>query len=239
MIVPRRLPGTARFLEIAMEARELFALFDDAGDAAFAVDVDGRIGYWSASAERLLGFPSGEMVGRDCAAILDGCDEQGCKICSADCHVLQQARNDAAAGAYELHAATAWGERKWLDVSIVVAQLSDRASPLVVHLMRDAEERKRKERLAREIVERVSELAGTATEPAPPAPTRAKPGIGLTRREVSVLQALAKGDRTSAIAEDLFISPTTVRNHIQRILKKLGCHSRLEAVMRAAREGLI
>jgi len=36
-----------------MQARELFALFDAAGDAAFAVDLDGRIGYWSASAERV------------------------------------------------------------------------------------------------------------------------------------------------------------------------------------------
>lgn len=222
-----------------MQARELFALFDDAGDAAFAVDLDGRISYWSASAERLLGFPAGDMVGRDCARVLDGCDEQGCKVCSAHCHVLEHARQNAAAGAYDLHAATAWGERRWLNVSVVVAEVSDRPSPLVVHLMRDADERKRNEKLTREIVNRVTELSGAAPSPPPPPPSPAKSAIELTRRETSILQALARGDGTATIAAELFISPTTVRNHIQRILKKLGCHSRLEAVMRAAREGLI
>ena len=37
----------------------------------------------------------------------------------------------------------------------------------------------------------------------------------------------------------LDISTATVRNHIQRILKKLHCHTRLAAVMQATREGLI
>ncbi len=39
-----------------MESRDLFALFDRAGDAAFAVEPYGSIYYWSESAEKLLGL---------------------------------------------------------------------------------------------------------------------------------------------------------------------------------------
>jgi two-component system nitrate/nitrite response regulator NarL len=41
------------------------------------------------------------------------------------------------------------------------------------------------------------------------------------------------------VADQLCISPLTLRTHVQRILHKLGVHSRLEAVAFALREGLI
>lgn len=61
----------------------------------------------------------------------------------------------------------------------------------------------------------------------------------LTGREVQVLQLLAKGLPQGAIAKELFISPKTVGTHIQRIIAKLGVHSRTEAVAIAYREGLV
>jgi DNA-binding NarL/FixJ family response regulator len=61
----------------------------------------------------------------------------------------------------------------------------------------------------------------------------------LTAREVQVLQLLADGLPQDAIAKDLFISSKTVATHIQRILTKLGVHSRTEAVAMAYREGLV
>lgn len=54
--------------------------------------------------------------------------------------------------------------------------------------------------------------------------------MSLTQRELEVLQWLRKGLGTKAIAEKLFISIATVRNHIQAILTKLGVGTRLEAV---------
>lgn len=45
-----------------------------------------------------------------------------------------------------------------------------------------------------------------------------------------MLGCLAAGMDTRMIASMLFISPITVRNHIQNLLRKLGVHSRLEAV---------
>jgi len=61
----------------------------------------------------------------------------------------------------------------------------------------------------------------------------------LTTRELEVLKLLAKGHSTEGIANQLFISINTVRNHVGRILNKLGAHSKLEAVAIAARDKLI
>jgi DNA-binding NarL/FixJ family response regulator len=52
----------------------------------------------------------------------------------------------------------------------------------------------------------------------------------LTSREQEVLKLLARGQTQPQIAEELFISPKTVGGHIQRVLEKLGVHSRAQAV---------
>lgn len=71
--------------------------------------------------------------------------------------------------------------------------------------------------------------------------SRTRRGLGsdLTARELEVLQLLSEGASKDEIGNRLFVSPNTVRNHIQSILSKLGAHSRLEAVAVAVREGLI
>jgi DNA-binding NarL/FixJ family response regulator len=71
--------------------------------------------------------------------------------------------------------------------------------------------------------------------------SRTSRGLGsdLTPRELEVLQLLSEGASKDVIGSRLFVSPNTVRNHIQSILTKLGTHSRLEAVAVATREGLI
>ena len=61
--------------------------------------------------------------------------------------------------------------------------------------------------------------------------------FGLTVRERDILMMLAEGAGQKAIATELVLSPKTVATHIQRILAKLGVHSRAEAVAAAHREG--
>lgn len=61
----------------------------------------------------------------------------------------------------------------------------------------------------------------------------------LTRRELEILQLLARGLTNDVISKQLYISPTTTRNHIQNILGKLDVHSKLEAVTYAVRAGYI
>ena len=61
----------------------------------------------------------------------------------------------------------------------------------------------------------------------------------LTPRELEVLELLADGLGTRAIAKLLVISEKTVATHVQRIMTKLGVHSRAAAVAKAHREGLV
>jgi PAS domain S-box-containing protein len=81
----------------------------------------------------------------------------------------------------------------------------------------------------------------THERPAPPLP----PNPQLTRhpqltpRQSEVLQMLEHGRSTRQIAEELHLSPETVRNHIRHVLRALGVHSRLEAVTLARRQHLL
>ena len=68
---------------------------------------------------------------------------------------------------------------------------------------------------------------------------RSGPSLHLTPRELEVLKLLSEGLTNQAIAERLVLSPHTIRNHIQSILPKVGAHSKLEAVTKAVRQGLI
>jgi DNA-binding NarL/FixJ family response regulator len=61
----------------------------------------------------------------------------------------------------------------------------------------------------------------------------------LTPRELEVLRALSEGLSTPEICERLFISPNTLRTHVQNIMGKLRVHSKLEAVAFALRYRLV
>ena len=61
----------------------------------------------------------------------------------------------------------------------------------------------------------------------------------LTDRELQVLKLVAQGLSNREIAQQLFISENTVKNHVRNILDKLHLHSRMEAVVYAVREKLL
>ncbi len=65
------------------------------------------------------------------------------------------------------------------------------------------------------------------------------PAPALTARELEVLKLVARGMSNREIADKLFISENTVKNHVRNILEKLHLHSRMEAVMYAVRERLL
>jgi PAS domain S-box-containing protein len=71
-------------------------------------------------------------------------------------------------------------------------------------------------------------------DPRPRAPYPA-----LTPRQTDVLRLLEQGRSTKQIANELHLSPETVRNHVRHLLRTLGVHTRLEAVAVAHRDHLV
>jgi DNA-binding NarL/FixJ family response regulator len=61
----------------------------------------------------------------------------------------------------------------------------------------------------------------------------------LSKRETEILQRIAYGATTKAVAEELEISPHTVKTHLERIFEKLGATDRAQAVAIAIRRGLV
>ena len=63
--------------------------------------------------------------------------------------------------------------------------------------------------------------------------------VDLTTREVEVLKLIAHGKENSAIAQELYISPKTVKNHVASILEKLAIENRIQAAVAAVKSGLV
>jgi DNA-binding NarL/FixJ family response regulator len=64
-------------------------------------------------------------------------------------------------------------------------------------------------------------------------------GTELSDRETQVLRLIANGKDNAEIAQDLHISPKTVKNHISNILMKLQIENRIQAAVYAVRRGLV
>jgi len=68
---------------------------------------------------------------------------------------------------------------------------------------------------------------------------QSNPDLKLTDREIKVLEQLATGIKYEQIAANLFISPGTIRKHIENIYFKLQVHNKLEAIQKAKNNKLI
>jgi two-component system response regulator DesR len=68
---------------------------------------------------------------------------------------------------------------------------------------------------------------------------QARTAAGLTPREHEVLERLADGQDAMEIARSLALSVYSVRGHIKSLMRKLGVHTQLQAVVVAARRGIV
>lgn len=209
---------------------ELLKAFERSGDGVYAVDHNQRIVFWNRAAERLLGYEAGEVVGRQCFDVIAGGDYAGHAFCRSDCPVIECARKGTAVENYDVRTHDKRGAGRWINVSMVVLRGRGAKSTLAVHLFRDVTKQRRIQAQASRAIAGVPFVERDRNGVAP------KP---LTRREIEVLHLLACGLGNRQIAETLGVSATTVRNHIEHVLAKLGVHSKLEAVVYAARNHMV
>jgi DNA-binding CsgD family transcriptional regulator len=206
------------------------------GDAAFATDEQGCIVIWNRAAERLLGYKAESVLGKRCCAILCGRDVFGNCFCGKECAVQHMARQRQAINHFEMAIRKHSGESLTASFSILVVPGPRPSRFTVVHLLQPLNHADVHE-LARRVLAGAPAPALPADAPASE-PRRADSAT-LSGRETEVLRMLSEGISTQEIAETLFISLSTTRNHIQHILQKLEVHSKLEAVAAALRTHLI
>ncbi len=86
----------------------------------------------------------------------------------------------------------------------------------------------------------VAAFRGAATPPARAAPAQVASKVdSLSQRELDILRGIARGQANKEIARALGIAETTVKIHVQHILRKLDVSSRVHAAVIASEHGLV
>jgi DNA-binding CsgD family transcriptional regulator len=217
----------------------LAELMRSTADGAYVVDEHQRIVAWNQAAEDLLGFTAKDVLGQPCHQIIGGRADGGCVICRRGCQPFVAGLRGELVPSFDVQVRTVHGRSRWVNagvIAITVANEQGASAPAFIHLLRDMEAKKQAESFAVE----VATLARRISLKSPISTAQQDlPIPALTAREQDVLVLLAEGADTAAIATQLLIGSSTVRNHVQRILHKLGVHSRLEAVACAREYGIL
>lgn len=217
-----------------MLERELFALLEGTADGAFAVDEQGLICSWNRAAEKLFGYKKSEVMAKPCAGLFQGRGSLGTQICAEPCSVIECAVEHREVSSYDMEVDTRSGKKVWVNVSILTFHDERTRRNLVVHLTRDVTARKNSEKLSEKLLNVAREISAL-----PDNAEGLPPTSPLTEQERRILELLAKGKSPAQVARDLGIAPRTLRNHLHHANQKLHTRNRLEAVMQAARRGLI
>ncbi|HKI86764.1 MAG TPA: LuxR C-terminal-related transcriptional regulator [Thermoanaerobaculia bacterium] len=194
-------------------------------EAAFVTDEEETIISWNEAAQSLLGWSAEEVLGKACFGVLCGVDAFGNRYCKQECAVKEMAKNSEPIHRYQLIYTSKEGKPVPVEISIVVVSNPGSESSQLVHLIRP-----------------LAGGDGPLGEPTRgPVSTRngGPEELGLSDRELEILRLLASGKSSREAANELGIKYATVRNHVQNILRKLGVHSRVEAVSLALRNKLI
>jgi len=193
------------------------------GDAAFAVDRQGRIVSWNSEAEKLFNQKASETLGRHCWKVMAGQDMYGNRYCGRRCPLMQMASRHQSVHSFPVKFRTA--ANGWKTFKLHCLTVFGGGDEQLLHLCSSADEHPEQPN---------GEYAtknNSNNNHAAVRPSANNHRGALTNREHEVLALLAEGKTTRQIASLMCISPATVRNHIQRTMYKLHVHTRLEAVV--------
>ncbi|HJP60280.1 MAG TPA: PAS domain S-box protein [Gemmatimonadaceae bacterium] len=215
---------------------ELFSLLEHTADAAYTVTEDGEICSWNGAAERLFGYPAGDVLRRNIDDVLHGRDGLGTDALAGGLEAATRHWDGASGGIpnFDLDVRLRSGKRLWVNVSTIVFDNHRTGRRLFVRIMHDISHRKRKEEMLHRMVEAARDVVALTEDASDQAPVES-----LSEQERRILKLFAEGSSSTVIARKLSISGQTLRNHLHHINRKLRTHNRLEAVTHAQRRGLI
>lgn len=212
------------------KVKQLTAMLERTADGAMVVDQKGKIVLWNRVAERLLGFKAQEVVGRFCRDVLRGETLSGRPLCSPSCPIGARVARGGGVRQFDMQTHTNDGRVVWLNVSSLPVPSRTHGTFLVTHLFRDITAQAKVSQLIQELHTVSCPIQVPPAESCVTSMPDIPAALPLSPRERELLHRLAIGERTADMAMALGIRPKTVRNHIQRLLDKLGAHSRLQAL---------
>ena len=201
----------------------------------FTVTIDQKITAWNAAAEKLLGRRQDQVLGQRCYEVMLAIGRPGRIRCKRGCPVITNAAKGRTTRDFDLECRLADGSYRQINMSILLVR-QEAGGRHVLHLFRDVTDRRRVEHAS---ADHFSSISGRSKKPVNGLSANGYRLPPLTTREDQVLRLLAAGKNTADISDILEIRPLTARNHVSRLLSKLGVRSRLEAVALATRAGLI
>jgi len=220
-------------------------LFSKTADGVVVIDQDGKIIFWSRSAEKILEYSQDEMRRKRCYEVFKAWDPTGKVCCFPKCSITTKDELCEPTENFNLKVMTKTNRKIWINVStILVPYSAQRGKFLVVHLFRRVLAPTEMEGLADKIVSILPTLITRGEDPtkeggeAVPGLSSTKIGL-LTQRETEILILLAQGLVAKEIAVRLGIATATARTHIQRIYEKLEVHSKFEAAIMAFQHDLV
>lgn len=215
-------------------------MVEHARDAAIATDATGCIVYWNGDARKLLEDREkgeGEVLqaGRSFHEALQARDVFGNRLSPESSPLQLMLEEGEAIQGFEIDVRKASGANARVGISVVAVLGPDPDACHLIYLLRERRRRRRSD----ELLDRL--LAQSTSDSDDVALRRGEHSDlpQLTPREKQVLQKVADGRTTEQIAQDLHISVYTVRRHFQNLMRKLGIHSKAEAVALALRRRLI
>ncbi|HKJ37381.1 MAG TPA: LuxR C-terminal-related transcriptional regulator [Anaerolineales bacterium] len=215
----------------------LFDALDGAADGAFVIDDELRVIYWNKAAENILGFTDEDVTGKFCYQLLQGRNEEQNMICKAQCRVAKLALHSKPVPNYDIHMKTKGGDICWLNMSVFTYPMDGvNDKKMILHLFHDLDHKKIDDMTLDKLIKVISRYHDIQHRNGNELDSYRNM---LTSRELEILALLADGHGTSDIAERLYLSTNTVRNHIQHVLQKLQVHTRLEAVAIAIKHNLV
>lgn len=223
-----------------MNAGDIFQLLGAAPFGAYAIDLTQTVLFWNSGAERILGHRSHQVIGCPCYQVSAGRFGEGLTPdCVQGCPSLRLAREGLVPEPIQARVLCASGCRKLITFTPMVIPDPSHDNPILLYLFQNHMDERQVETTADRDEDVVSNKWQSSWPIDSPSDTLLGEAPSLTRREQEVLSLVAQGLNSGKIAEQLFISPHTVLNHIRNSRRKLKAQTKLEAVVTAMRYDLL